>query len=143
MFSASPAAASFDNSRSPANPPRPVFNGHPVGAAGPARAVALSSTAAGNALSRELSYTRHSVVGDGTIQSVAERAWELRGEIVGTVAGTVFNADGSLARDARVTLLTASLSDSDTHAINQTQTASDGSYRISAPPVTFSACPVM
>lgn len=78
-------------------------------------------------------YTRFIVVGDGSLDSVARRAWELRGIATGSVDGTVAGAIVGDSDDVVVTALSASLADADAHAVSEAR-VKDGAFRMTLPP---------
>jgi hypothetical protein len=78
-------------------------------------------------------FTRYLVVGDGTVDSVARKAWQLRkiatGEVAGAVAGALENTPGGTL----VSALSAPLSDPDSHVVNEAR-VHDGRYALALPP---------
>jgi hypothetical protein len=74
-------------------------------------------------------FRRFLVVGDGSVDSVARQAWRLRGFATGEVAGTVAGVvDGTL-----VSALSAPLSSSDSHVVNEAR-VKDGRFALALPP---------
>ncbi len=65
------------------------------------------------------SFKRSIVVGDGSVDSVASRAWQLLEVETGTVSGTVAGIPASLVEGTVVTALTAPLATEGAHAINE------------------------
>jgi hypothetical protein len=82
----------------------------------------------------EASYTRLLVVGDGTLESVSRRAWEIKEAAVGTVTGAVTGADGEPAMDVYVAAIArGGPLDDGAYTVNRTRTAADGSYTLTLP----------
>ncbi len=96
-------------------------------------------------INAEGSFTRFLVVGDGSAESVARRAFELRGIATGTVSGSVdgagsafrgasAEADLDVVEDVVVTALTGALDDDGSHAVNEARVGRDGRFSITLPP---------
>jgi hypothetical protein len=78
-------------------------------------------------------FTRYVVVGDGSVDSVARTAWQLRGIDVGEVQGAVAGAPAEMLDGTLVSALSAPLSDPDSHVVNEAR-VHDGRYAIALPP---------
>lgn len=81
------------------------------------------------------SYSRYLIVGDGSLESVLARAFELRGIETGRVAGIVRNVDGTPAAGVWVSALKGGgPNDPGATTTNQARTDEKGRYRLTLPP---------
>lgn len=86
----------------------------------------------------EESYSRFLVVGDGTLESVARRAFELRGVETGQVSGVVRTGDGGVVAGAVVSALAGGDLDApDARMVNQTRTDAEGRYTLTLRPGSY------
>ncbi|MCC7072964.1 MAG: carboxypeptidase regulatory-like domain-containing protein [Deltaproteobacteria bacterium] len=77
-------------------------------------------------------FVRYLVVGDGTLESVARRAWQLRGIATGTLTGVVVDPSGVPVPGALVSAWEGE--GDDEHVVNETRTAADGAFELTLPP---------
>lgn len=86
----------------------------------------------------EESYSRFLLVGDGSIESVARQAWQLRGLPTGTVSGVVKTGDGATAARVWVSAVTAGGLDAEgARLINQARTDDEGRYTLTLRPGSY------
>ncbi len=83
----------------------------------------------------EASYTRLLVVGDGTIESVSRRAWEIKDAPTGRITGQVTDASGQPAAGVYVAAIAGGDAlDERAHTVNRTRTDDAGGYVLTLPP---------
>ncbi len=77
-------------------------------------------------------FVRYLVVGDGSLESVARRAWQLRGVATGTVVGAVVDPRGAPVPGAWVSAWEGE--GDDEHVVNEARSAPDGAFSLTLPP---------
>ena len=77
-------------------------------------------------------FVRYLVVGDGSLESVARRAWQLRGIATGTVTGVIVDPSGVPVASALVSAWEGA--DDDEHVVNEARTGPDGAFALTLPP---------
>jgi hypothetical protein len=84
----------------------------------------------------EAEASRTIIVGDGTFESVARRIYEIRGDVVGHVTGTVRESASSLA-DVEVWALKGDPLDTNARAVNGTRSDAQGRFALTLPPGSY------
>lgn len=86
----------------------------------------------------EEEYSRYVVVGDGSIESVAKVAWELRGLETGSVQGTVTDATGAVTEGAWVAAVSGGdLGEDGAFVVNEARTDDTGHFSLTLRPGTY------
>jgi hypothetical protein len=91
----------------------------------------------------EASASRTIVVGDGTFDSVARRVYEIRGDAVGTITGTLVDETGASAASVAVYALSrGGPLDDDARVVGGTRTDATGSFTMTVTPGTYTVVAV-